>query len=248
MLLPCIAKKCLSNNQLNCDFKPLVLHLLPYSTIHTCPLCSELPRTLSTLEPHDPSVALAPITSSASVWQPKLTAVSEHPPQHHTAAAQQAVSAQQHDTQPPHPHQHDHLLASQQQPQDPQSHPLTSGQLQRLSASTGPFDSSLSSEFCQHALQGGRYTPAQEAGTSASVQQPGYRDAAAQTQRQMQQQQLNILERKREPLSGATDSGGYAYDHRLSRETASTSVSKQSIWVPVFVFCQYCVCRPSKKT
>lgn len=161
---------------------------------------SELPPTLSTLKPHDASDTLAPITSSASVWQPKLPAVSEHPTQPHTE------SGQQHDTQPPHSHQLDHLVASHPQPRDLLSHPLTSGHLQRPSANTSPFDTSLSAQVSQHALQGGHYTPAQEAGASGSVQQPEFRDAAAQTQMQMQQQHLNTLER--EPLSGATDSGG----------------------------------------
>ena len=192
----------------------------------SCPPCSELPPTLSTLKPHDASDTLAPITSSASVWQPKLPAVSEHPTQPHTE------SGQQHDTQPPHPHQLDHLVASHPQPRDLLSHPLTSGHLQRPSANTSPFDTSLSAQVSQHALQGGHYTPAQEAGASGSIQQPGFRDAAAQTQMQMQQQHLNTLER--EPLSGATDSGGYAHDHRLSRRTASTTVGKQqSIWIIV---------------
>ncbi len=211
-----------------------------FSTLQhdSCLLCSELPPTLSTLEPHGPSDALAPIKSSASVWQPKLSAVSEHPTQPHTE------SEQQHDTQPPHPHQQDHLLASHQQPRDPQPPPLTSGQVQRSSVSTGPFDASLSAQLSQHAPQGGHCTPAQAAGASGSVQQPGYRNAAAQTHMQMQQQQLNTLER--EPLSGATDSGGYAHDHRLSRNTASTTVlvnKQQSIWIPVFLFCRHCVCR-----
>ncbi|KAL0036823.1 hypothetical protein WJX77_000586 [Trebouxia sp. C0004] len=167
-----------------------------------CSEHSELPPIPSTLEPHDPSDAPAPITSSASVWQPKLAAVSEHPTQPH------AESEQQQDTQPPHPHQQNHLLASHQQPRNPQPHPLTSGQLQRPPGSTSPCKTSLSAQFSQHAPQGGRYTPAQEAGASGGVQQPGYQDAAAQTQMQMQQQQLNIVEREREPSSGATDSGG----------------------------------------
>ncbi|KAL0046559.1 hypothetical protein WJX82_003777 [Trebouxia sp. C0006] len=92
---------------------------------------SELPPTLSTLKPHDASHALAPITSSATVRQPKLPAVSEHPTQLHTEPEQQ------HDAQPPQPHQQDHPLASHQQPRDPQLHPLTSSQLQRPSANSG---------------------------------------------------------------------------------------------------------------
>ncbi len=206
----------MSNHQLHCNFQAAEFS---FSTLqHDSYLaCSELPPTLSTLKPHDASHALAPITSSATVRQPKLPAVSERPTQPHTD------SGQQHDTQPPNPHQQDHLLASHQQPRDPQPHPLTSGQLQLPSASTSPFDTSLSAQFSQHAPQGGHYTPAEASGASGSVQQPGYRDAAAQTHMQMQQQQqLNILER--EPLSGATDSGGYAHDHRLSRNTASTAV------------------------
>jgi len=212
---------CLSNHQLNCNFQAAEFS---FSTLqHDSYLaCSELPPTVSTLKPHDPSHALAPITSSATVRQPRLPAVSEHPTQPHTEPEQQ------HDTQPPHPNQQDHLLGSHQQPRDLQSHPLTSGQLQRPSASTSPFDTILSAPFSQHAPQGGHYTPAQEAAASGSVQQPGYRDAAAQThmqQQQQQQQQMNILER--EPLSGATDSGGYAHDHRRSNHTASTTVDKQ---------------------
>ncbi len=233
VLVQRIATICLRNYQLNCNFQAAGFS---FSTLQhdACPPCSELPPTLSTLKPHDPSDALAPITSSASVWQPKLPAVSEHPTQPHTAPEQQHV------TQPPHPNQQDHLLGSRQHPQDSQLHPLTSGQLQRPCASTSPFDTSLSAPFSQHAPQGGHYTPAQQAGASGSVQQPGYRDAAAQTHMQMQQQQqLNIVER--EPVSGATDSGGYAHDHRLSRNTASITVCKQqTIWRAVFMFCQYC--------
>ncbi|KAA6423792.1 MAG: g2-like myb-family transcription factor [Trebouxia sp. A1-2] len=178
----------------------------------------ELPSTLSTLEPPDPTHALAPITSSASVWQPKLSAVSEHPTQSHPE--------QQHDTQFPRPHQQDHLLVSHQHPRHAQPHPLTSGQLQQPCAITSPFDTSLSAQSSQNAPQGGHYTPAQEAGASGSVQQPGYRDAAAQTHMQMQQQQqLNILER--EPLSGATDSGGDASGDESSDKQGESRGAKK---------------------
>lgn len=55
------------------------------------------------------------------------------------------------------------------------------------------------------------HAPAQEAAEVSASGGQQQRDAAAQTHMQMLQHQLHMAER--EPVSGATDSGGYAHYH-----------------------------------
>lgn len=167
-----------------------------------CPLRSEGPPGGPTSLSHGSSGNPPPATSSASVWLPELTAVVEQQKQH-TLPVQQPITQ--------HPL---HSLSSQQQHQHHQSPVLPENQQQhehqQQAASGHQTDPNVMPGVSHKALLNSGHAPAQEAAEVPASGGQQQRDAAAQTHMQMLQHQLHMAER--EPVSGATDSGGYAHD------------------------------------